>query len=147
MLARCSVKDWRALNEFADPRYPGWSRDAARAEDLSEIAYAYYARQDWANALALYARAEDMLRRVARRNDADPMLARSESWRRTDQAAEHAAEFYVRSAYGLAQKESTRAKELADSSFAMCSADGWVCGRVGLGADELSPSQERAAIC
>jgi CHAT domain-containing protein len=119
MLARCSVKDWRALNEFADPRYPGWSRDAARAGDLSEIAYAYYARQDWANGLALFARAEDMLRRVARRNNADPMLARSEGWRRTDQAAEHAAEFYVRSAYGLAQKESSRAKELADSSFAM----------------------------
>jgi len=47
------------------------------------------------------------------------MLARSESWRRTDKAAEHAAEFYVRSAYGLAQKESSRTKELADSSFAM----------------------------
>ncbi len=119
MLARCSVKDWRALNEFADPRYPGWSGDPARAEELSGIAYAYYDRQDWANALALYARAEDLLRRVARHNNADPMLARSESWRRTDQAAEHAAEFYVRSAYGLAQKESTRAKELADSSFAM----------------------------
>jgi CHAT domain-containing protein len=119
MLARCSVKDWRALNEFADPRYPGWSGDSARAEELSGIAYAYYERQDWANALALYARAEDLLRRVARRNNADPMPARSESWRRTDQAAEHAAEFYVRSAYGLAQKESTRAKELADSSFAM----------------------------
>src|SRR6266478_5922675 len=119
MLARCSVKDWRALNEFADPRYPGWSGDPARAEELSGIAYAYYDRQDWANALALYARAEDLLRRVARHNNAGPMLARSESWRRTDKAAEHAAEFYVRSAYGLAQKESSRTKELADSSFAM----------------------------
>jgi CHAT domain-containing protein len=119
MLARCSIKDWQALNDFADPRYPGWSRDAGRAEELSGIAYAYYNRRDWANALALYTRAEDLLRRVARRNNADPMLARSESWRRTDQAAEHAAEFYVRSAYGLAQQESSRAKELADSSFAM----------------------------
>jgi len=115
MLARCSIKDWQALNGFADPRYPGWSRDAGRAEELSGIAYAYYDRQDWANALALYARAGDLLRHTAGRNHVDPMLARSDNWKRTEESAE----FYVRSAYGLAQQESSRAKELASSSFAM----------------------------
>jgi CHAT domain-containing protein len=115
MLARCAVEDWRALNDFADPRYKGWSGDPVRAEELSGIAYAYYDRQDWANALALYARAAELLRHTAARNDADPMLARSESWRRSDEPTE----FYVRSAYGLAQKDSSRAKELADSSFAV----------------------------
>jgi CHAT domain-containing protein/tetratricopeptide (TPR) repeat protein len=115
MLARCSVEDWRALNDFANPVYPRWSGDPVRAEELSGIAYAYYGHQDWANALALYARAADLLRHTAGRNDVDPMLARSESWRRSDEPAE----FYVRSAYGLAQQESSRAKELADGSFAM----------------------------
>jgi CHAT domain-containing protein/tetratricopeptide (TPR) repeat protein len=114
MLARCSVEDWRALNDFADPRYPGWSGDPVRAEALSGIAYAYYHHQDWANATALYARAAELLRR-ARRNDADPLLTESVSWKRTDEPAE----FYVRSAYGLAQKENARARDLAASAFTM----------------------------
>jgi hypothetical protein len=132
MLARCSVEDWRALNDIADPRYRGWSGNPVRAEELSGIAYAYYNRQDWANALALYARTEDLLRRAAGRNNADPMLlARSESWRRTDEPAE----FYVRSAYGLAQ-ESARSKELAESSFAMAQQTVGSAAASALGADE-----------
>jgi len=119
MLARCSVEDWRALNDFADPRYPGWFGDPVRAEALSGIAYAYYVRQDWANALALYGRAAELLRR-ARRNDADPILTGAESWTRTDEPAV----FYIRSAYGLAQKENARAPELAASAFAMAQQSG-----------------------
>jgi CHAT domain-containing protein/tetratricopeptide (TPR) repeat protein len=115
MLARCSIKDWSALNQFADPRYPGWSRDSRRAEELSGIADTYYGRQDWANALALYARTVDLSHHAAGRWDVDPMSARPQRLNRADGYAE----FYIRSAYGLAQKESSRAKELADNSFAM----------------------------
>jgi CHAT domain-containing protein len=115
MLARCSIKDWSALNDFADPKYPGWSGDSRRAEELSGIADIYYGRQDWANALALYARTVDLSRHAAGRWDVDPMSARPQRLNRADGYAE----FYIRSAYGLAQKESSRAKELADNSFAM----------------------------
>jgi CHAT domain-containing protein len=115
MLARCTIEDWRALNDLADPKYPDSATDARRAEELSGIAYAYYGHQDFANALALYARATELLRRAIRRNNADPVLARAESWKRTEEPAE----FYVRSAYAQAQTDSARAKELTDTSFAM----------------------------
>jgi CHAT domain-containing protein len=115
MLARCSIEDWQALNDLADPKYPGSWTDAVRAEELSTLAYAYYGRQDWTNALALYARAAELSRRGAQRNNADPALARSENWRRTEEAPD----FYVRSAYGLAQAENARAKELTERSFLM----------------------------
>jgi CHAT domain-containing protein len=120
MLARCSVEDWRALNDLADPKYPGSSTDAVRAEELSALGYAYYGRQDWTNALALYGRAAELSRRTAERGNADPVLARSENWRRTEEAPD----FYVRSAYGLAQAENARAKELTDSSFLMAQQTG-----------------------
>jgi len=143
MLARCSVEDWRALNDFADPRYPGWSGDPVRAEELSGIAYAYYGRQDWANALALYARAADLLRHTAGRNDVDAMSARSASWKRTDEPAEILYQVGLRpGTEGELARERAGRQQLCDGS-----ADGWVCGRVGLDADELSPSQERAATC
>jgi tetratricopeptide (TPR) repeat protein len=144
MLARCSVKDWRALNEFADPRYPGWSRDPARAEDLSEIAYAYYDRQDWANALALYARAEDLLRQTQQCGPNAGAVRELETHRPSCRTCcRILCQVGLRpGTEGELARERAGRQQLCDGS-----ADGWVCGRVCLGADELSPGQERAAIC